>query len=406
MKILSRPSLIPQFPSTDSVAGRSYPRKELSQILLSYNQKIGNDEAALQNARKLADAESVCVLTGQQLGLLGGPIYTILKGISCLIEARKRNAIPIFWLATEDHDIGEIDHAYLIDNLGNLKKYHLSFPKNGKFVEDLVLTESHIAEIKRFFEHLYLEIPVPFKVGDLYAESMARLLADLFKGTGLLFIEPHLLRAHAIPIIEKELRHAHAILEKVNAAFDFTEGTNIFLKNEQGKRCKVFQDATGYHADGSYFNLEKVHETPERFSTNVAARPIVQSFLFPTVAYVAGPNEIQYYQKLAELHHFHDIPMPTLIPRMQATFIPRQIADFLEKIGMQPWENIPSYRASAHDLPTDAMHRIHNTLHPRNKPQERILSWWQFQAETKESLITSILNHTHQESAEHLYIYL
>src|ERR1700722_14421158 len=100
-------------------ADRNYPRSQLHHLLKEYNQTIGNDQPALENAERILQSETACVITGQQLGMMGGPSYTILKGISCLLFACKINAIPIFWLATEDHDISEIDHTYLLDSLGN-----------------------------------------------------------------------------------------------------------------------------------------------------------------------------------------------------------------------------------------------------------------------------------------------
>ena len=103
-----------------------YPRAQLSECLVKYNQLIGNDSSAVQQAEKLAEDGSVCVFTGQQLGLFGGPSYTILKAVSCILLARELGAIPIFWLATEDHDVAEIDHTYTLDSFGNLEKYRLS----------------------------------------------------------------------------------------------------------------------------------------------------------------------------------------------------------------------------------------------------------------------------------------
>lgn len=403
MKIIARPSESKPHISHVFSPARKYPRSELASILSHYNKSIDNDDVAQRQIDALAAEGSYCVVTGQQLGFLGGPIYTILKGISCLVHARRLGAVPIFWLATEDHDIGEIDHTYLIDSLGNLKKYQIKFKNDGRFVEDLVLSDHHIEVINQFFEHLKIKTPITFEAGSSYTQTMARLLAHLFRGTGLVFVEPYLLRPLSIPFIESELRNTRDILPLVREAFDFENGTNIFYKNHKGKRRKITGDSSGYYIDDELFLFDTLQQNPEKFSTNVAARPVLQSLLFPTKAYVAGPNEMIYYKKLEKLHRYHDVPMPSLIPRFQATFIPRQIAEYLEKSKLNPWEKIDSLPV---DFPSDALHRIHNTLHPRNKPQERILSWWQFQAQTSESLIQKLLDKPCSEASEHLYIYL
>lgn len=416
MKIVAKASGVRSVGSTDSFEGRSYPRKEMSEILVQYNKSIGNDAAAMRQAERLCEENSRCVFTGQQLGFLTGPIYTILKGISCLVQARELNAIPIFWLATEDHDIGEIDHTFLIDPLGNLKKYALSFRKNGYFVEDLTLTERHIEVISQFFSDLHIdtaEFSESFYSGASFSLSMASLLAYLFRGTGLLFIEPHLLRPYARPIIERELIDADIIHQKMGHHFNFENGTNIFFKTESGKRSKIIKDGSSYQIDEQKHTLEQllkiVSEQPERFSTNVAARPLVQSALFPTVAYVAGPNELKYYANLETLHRFHDIHMPMLIPRLQATFIPADISAYLEKGNILPWDSLPNWNAeklALHGLPSDALHRIRNTLLPKMKSQERVLSWWQFQAHSQERLVTSLIHQANPHSAEHLFCFL
>lgn len=427
MKIISRATDTPVFRSSDDFLP-AYPRVEMSQILLAYNKSIGNDQLALKQAEALAQSGSVCVFTGQQLGFLGGPIYTILKGISCLIHARKLGAIPIFWLATEDHDTAEIDHTHLIDSLGNLSKFQLHFPNKGMFVEDLLLTDKHFEIITHFFEQLEMTPPIHFEAGSSYSQSMAKLLAYLFRGTGMLFLEPRILRQYAVPFIAKELEESDAIVDKLATAFNFEKGTNIFYKNEQGKRCKITREKHGFHVDEEVYSLQEIqsllNQFPERFSTNVAARPALQSLLFPTVAYVAGPNEILYYSKLEEYHRYHQIPMPTLIPRMQATFIPKQIAEYLEKCALSPWDSIPgNWEQLFPDLsaiekeerrtflkekglPTDALHRIYNTLTPRGKPQERLLSWWQFSSQSRGNLVETLLNTPHAETPEHLYCYL
>lgn len=445
MKLITKPTSTIAYPGVGTINDRVYPRGQMADLLAEYNQSIGND---ISGVEQLRHPNSRCVVTGQQLGFLGGPIYTIMKGISCVRYARRHNAIPIFWLATEDHDIGEIDHVNAIDPLGNIQKYHATLPKDGRFVEDLILTDRHITLINDFFNQFEMKSPVRFEVGSSYATSMASLLATLFKRTGLLFVEPRLLRPYASEIFAKELKEGG-------------RETNVFFKTDKGLRRKITKDESGYHADGSLLDIEGLlNDEAERFSANFALRPVIQSALLPTEAYIAGPNEMLYYRRLKEEHQRHGIPMPHLVPRDHVTFIPPQIAAYLEACNLQPWDSIPRHwntlfpdleksidtveekwshvaeeqlegalsdqkihrsvdqglkqmrkhmrakRLKEKGLPTDALHRMHNTLLPREKPQERVLSWWPFEAAAQQPLIPYLLENMEQEDPQQLYCYL
>jgi uncharacterized protein YllA (UPF0747 family) len=355
-----------------SLNDQNYPRKELSEILIKYNQSIGN---AVENAEKLAQNDSRCIITGQQLGLFGGPSYTILKAISCLLIAREVNAIPIFWLATEDHDVDEISNTYLLDKKGNLEKFHLRFPRNRLFVEDLTLTPSALKEIERFEETVGIHIK---SQETSYCKRMVKYLVKLFEGTGLIFVEPYLLRQLARPIFSKEI----------------TEGTenNIFIKRDGKYRTKVMLDESTPYAKDELLRLLEEH--PEMFSANVSLRTIVQSSLFPTQAYVAGPNEMKYYGQLEGLHRFHNVQMPFLIPRISATLIPSYARDMLHA---EPWEEIPQGKEG---------HLLNNLLQPQGKLQERVLNWWTFQSSTSENLIQEFLKAISWREQGHHYCYL
>ncbi|NGX43843.1 MAG: putative cysteine ligase BshC, partial [Chlamydiae bacterium] len=298
----------------DQLAGRKYWRKEISDLLLTYNQSIGNDAVAFQKIQELQNDNTYCVFTGQQLGFMSGPAYTILKGIACLLLAREANAVPIFWLATEDHDVGEIDHTYLLDTLGNLSKFHLSLPKDGRFVEELFLTTKHFKVINEFLEAVELPDLIKDLSGETsYTKMMVHIMVRLFSGTGLVFVEPYILRNLASSFFQKEISECDEIMKVLQnttqkfveaggkGALDVSEGTNLFLKMEGKFRCKIHRDGDGFHVGREKFSKEElliiVESEPERFSTNAAARPLLQSTLFPTLAYVAGPTELTYYHQ-------------------------------------------------------------------------------------------------------------
>lgn len=457
--------------------GRSFQRAELAHCLKGYNQSIGNDENAMLQIEKLHDEQSVCIFTGQQLGMFGGPAYTVLKAISCVVLARKYNAVPIFWFATEDHDVDEIDHSYLIDSLGNLNKFRLCLPKDGSFVEDLQLTDSHKKVLHRFCDVIGQMDLAEMLAGETsYAIAMAKVMVKLFEGTGLVFVEPHLLRPFAKEVFKKEIIDSHEIHQCLmkttdrlvqsggKAILDVSEETNLFIKMKGKYRSKLHFDGRTYKAGGQTFTQDEllhfVENEPERFSTNAAARCLLQNYLFPVLAYVAGPSELAYHHQLKDYHGCHGIKMPWIVPRLSASLVTPIAQEMLGHVGIQPWGEIPvcwthlipgieagakeltqEWMESASDhfgndlsdesmnrfirfqskklekkailsrlrkrgIPHHSLHYLRNLLHPHEKPQERILNWWEFQSHTETSIIHYLIENLQEIPCGHLYINL
>lgn len=457
-----------------NLKGRNYPRSELIHILQDYNESIGNDLSAMRNIHNLSDPEAVCIVTGQQLGFMGGPAYTILKALTCLLLAREAGAVPVFWLATEDHDVAEIDHTYLLDALGNLEKFYLPLSKSGESVEDLKLDSHHAHIIAQFLQAVQQK---PIKIDTSYASTMASFLARLFAGTGLVFIEPRYLRKLAVPFFRREIIESDEIqrtLAKTTEALEEAGGrralalpaedTNLFMKLEGGRRNKVRRANGGFLVGGTTYSqaelLNILEKQPERFSPNVAARPVLQSLLFPTAAYVAGPSELKYYLQLGDYHKWHGTAMPWIVPRLSCTLIPPYAQMLLEKCRLNPWEHIPDHwtnfipelgtgiqemsdewhqsavrhfgkdleeaslaryvryyagkihrkvlkkRLRKRGIPPHALHLFKNLLHPHGKLQERVLNWCGFQAQTQENLIKAFLDQATWKTEGHLYYYL
>ncbi|MEX1013059.1 MAG: bacillithiol biosynthesis BshC [Waddliaceae bacterium] len=407
-------------------------QKKLAEAIVSYNQSIGNDAAAIRNAERLYDDGALAVITGQQLGLFGGPGYTFHKAVSALLLAKEKGAIPIFWLATEDHDIDEIDHTYWIDVRGNLDKFHLSFPKDGTPVEDLVLKEHHLPEIQRFLQNINRE-DLQFQPGESYALAMARAFATFFHGTGLVFLEPKILRPFA-----KDFFHAQ--LKK--------NPTYLFCKNEQGQRQKIDEESDAMHA--------LIDQEPERFSPNVYARCAMQCALLPTHSYVAGPSEIKYWSELEGYFSSHHLPMPNVVPRKSITMITKEVSELLDLCDLSPIGALPTHfqelfpevftqaeelkkvwklaaqeklgiwvsdQTITHSLdhaltrlqrkayvkflsekgiPSHALHLLHNFLHPHKKRQERVLNSFALYSHTSVQAVLEKL----KKHDEPIYLFL
>ena len=209
------------------------------------------------------------------------------------------------------------------------------------------------------------------------------------------------------------------------------------------QRMKLRFDGQAFIAGNESYHLEdlleKVQNEPESFSTNVAARPVLQNIILPVIAYIAGPSEIAYHRQLGDYHLFHGTSMPCLVPRLSATFIPPDAARILETCQLNPWDQIPhnwqdvfpliqqkgeamiaqwqecakhffdkdlslsaieryaklggkklihrAYKAHIQKkgLSGESLHLLKNLINPHNNPQERLLNWWGFQTKTQEN---------------------
>lgn len=405
---------------------------------------------------------------------MGGPTYTILKAISAVLLARKHQTVPIFWLASEDHDTQEINHTYLLNPYGNLQEFRIKLPHEGQSVEDLLLTSEAIVEAHNFLDTVQKSNwKNLLQKGNSYAESMASLLAHMFAGTDLLFIEPRLLRSLAIPFFKKEIEDASKIKETLESSVDQLKAlqkcstvnvaaTNLFMKTDDGLRRRILLKDGSFIIENQLFSKQRlltlIENAPERFSPNVLSRPVLQNWLFPVLAYVAGPNELLYLRQLKEYHHFYGITMPVIVPRLSATVIPAFAAQMLTKLDLEPWGPFPTHwdgllgpykdqiedlfqttsssgRAAFQDLwpnsgeqilkhsadklkkrifkrqlkklglPYYALHYLNNLIRPHNRPQERVLNWLGFQAQSNENLISSCLENLSWNQSGHLYLF-
>lgn len=382
-----------------AILQRDYPRQQLASILRSYQQGIGNwDEEVERQIARLAAPESVCVVTGQQVGFATGPIYTVLKAISCVYAARALDLVPVFWAHTEDHDVAEVASATVLSESGDLHRYRATLPI-GHFVEDLPWSSQHGEELARFMDG----VGIPRQLWEerihgatRYAEVMVRLLALLMRGTGLLFLEPYLLRPLAFEFFHTQIRESaklRATLQATSPSLASGVGaTSLFYKGQTGKRIRIEQCQKGFLIGDRTRTeeelIEKIRRTPDRFSTGAAARPVLQSAVIPTALYVAGPNEAAYLAQLDAYHQIHGVPVPRIEKRLSISFVPSNADKWLRQIDLNPNEiavegeelQAQRSRALAAGFPPKRLHYLRNLLHPRGEPQERVLNFWQFQA--------------------------
>jgi bacillithiol biosynthesis cysteine-adding enzyme BshC len=316
---------------------QSINRAVLVQVLKEQYQHIDASELSLQNIAALANENTFTITTGHQLSLFTGELYFIYKIITCINLAEKAAAanpgnkvVPIFWMASEDHDFEEINHASIAGT-----KFEWKAESGGAVGE---LATSGIDQIIDSIDH-YLgnqagkeKIIQLFKLAYTEQKSLAAatriLVNELFKQYGLVIIDANhpLLKKEFADIIRSDIfeqnsfqkvTETNALLEKQYPIQVNPREINFFYLSEN-TRSRIIKTETGFEtADQKYqFNkeelLEEIKIHSEKFSPNVIMRPLYQEYILPNLATVGGPGEIAYWLQLKSTFAHYQIPFPML----------------------------------------------------------------------------------------------
>ncbi|ASL66693.1 TPA: bacillithiol biosynthesis cysteine-adding enzyme BshC [Bacillus cereus] len=341
---------------------REFFRQDLVAHLLEYNTKLQAGESTLQNVKALGDENTYVVIAGQQAGLLTGPLYTIHKVISILQLAKEKEeslgvkVVPVFWIAGEDHDMDEINHTFVAKNK-KMKKtiFYDRNPKKASASESELSVEdcrSWIEEIfKTYPETNFTKDVLKFvddalKKSNTYVDFFAHFITKIFANSGLILVDSHHpeLRKLEIPFFKriiskykevqeglrnqqeviKELGYKPIIETKSHAVHIFMEIDNerVLLEEHQGK----FVGKDGAHSFSYEELIEEMERNPARFSNNVVTRPLMQEYVFPTLAFIGGPGELAYWSELQQVFHTVGFQMPPVVPRLTITYVERDIA--------------------------------------------------------------------------------
>lgn len=343
-------------------------REKVCDALAAMNQRWGAGEATLENIRLLRESDCIAVVSGQQAGLFTGPLYTIYKALSAVklagcLRQRNTKAVPVFWIAAEDHDFEEVAKAEFIGRDCQLKSVAVSaMHQEGRPVGHVRLNESIDAVVEELFELLpNSEFAADMKAlvknawqpGRGYVESFGIMMTSLLGRHGLIFLDPldPDLKRLAAPLYSEAARRAPEIasaLEKRSSELESSgyhaqvlataNSFPLFLHDEEGRRHAVLRVESGKYkakeleTEYSAEELAKIaEETPEKFSPNVTLRAVVQDYLLPTIAYYGGAAEIAYFAQTAEVYRVLDRPATPILPRSSLTMIERHTGRVLER---------------------------------------------------------------------------
>lgn len=349
-------------------------RAKLCDILAEQNRRFDSKQATLLNIDRLRDDDCVAVLTGQQVGIFGGPLYMLYKALSAIkiaaaLETQGVKAVPVFWAATEDHDFEEISVAHGISENGSLFETRIGAddPDNaGKSVGNIPIPTEFKRVVAEHLSHLGRTTFSPeigkivaecWRNGRTYGEAFCRFVAALLSHLGLIIVDPldKRLRPLSSPIIQRTVENIGRIIpavlernERLAAAgyhsqvLTTKESVPFFIFDEKGHRRGLKRDESGlFRLAGSKENissdqlLKMASEQPEMFSPNALLRPVVQDILFPTVCYVGGAAEIAYFAQNSVIYQLLDRPTTPIFHRQSLTLVESRHQRTIERYGLE-----------------------------------------------------------------------
>lgn len=326
------------------------------------NQYLGIELTPKQNLNieKILDTNTFTVTTGHQLNLLTGPLYSIYKIISVinLTEVLEKNYsnnsfVPLYWMASEDHDFEEINNFYFEGKkfiwnsnqsgaVGNFKLN--STEKLFKEFEEYITKSKHGLEIYSIFKHCFLK-------SDNLSQATRRFVNKIFSRFGLIIIDANNKNFKSLfsKFLKKELSdkliYKHSVesldkLEKLNYRIQASpRKINLFYMKDKLRERIYSKDGDFYVKNSSIkWNLSEIKNEidkfPERFSPNVLFRPIYQEYILPNICYVGGPAELAYWLELKSVFEHEKLTFPVILNRNSAMLIDKKTLKKLKKLDI------------------------------------------------------------------------
>lgn len=338
-------------------ANRSYPagrRKVLTQLLAEQHRDAHEEQQ--QNVKQLESEQCFTVCTGHQLNVFTGPaffIYKIAHTIKLAQQLNERYAdkhiVPVYWMATEDHDFAEINHLHT--KAGRMEWARKAEGAVGRMSGQGLasLAKELLDAIHSGIQHSHLDIIEKAAQSATLSDSIRTLVNGLFGQYGVVVIDAdhHELKRLFLPVLEAELftplssdliaAQSARLTEAGFIAPVNPRPINLFyLHDQQRERFEVNSD--GFSAGMHRFSHDALHELlqkhPERFSPNVVLRPLYQEYILPNLAYVGGAGELSYWLQLKPLFKHYETSFPALLLRNSAVVFARREAEHLNELGL------------------------------------------------------------------------
>ena len=344
-------------------------REQVSAILERQNASWGVGPQTLANIQRLRQG-AAAVVTGQQVGLFGGPMFSIYKALTAVKLAEEASAagvdaVPVFWLATSDHDLAEVNHVSLPDSDGHLRTLTMSShsvpgaPVSEVRFGDEVLSVVEEASALLGESEATQFLRESYRPGETMGTAFGRLLTRLFSSWGVILLDASDAQLHRLaePIYRAAIERAEdletALLDrgrviekagydqqvKVTASsvllFALHDGARTAMHRRKNGSTPSEEFAIGVEPGAEKLSraqvLERIASAPENFSPNVLLRPVVQDYLLPTLAYVGGAAEAAYFAQAGAVYEILLGRVTPIVPRLSATLVEPKVQRWLRQ---------------------------------------------------------------------------
>ena len=325
---------------------------DILDILINQNREIDNIKTVKKYLSK--KRSYFAIITGQQNGVFGGPLYTLYKILTAkklseyLKTALKMDTFVIFWSESDDHDFDEISEISLYGKDNIPVKINLSSDKKGipigktKINSEIINGKNFLKQNlpeTDFSEILFSLIEKCYNQNETYSSAFLKFFSNLLNNYEILYFNPNQdeVKKYTTDFFSKTVDNYDLINNKLNKISSnlkksgyhnqvkiVDDNTNIFISNPERKALK-------YNSKEYYDLIDIINNNPGVLSTNVLLRPIYQDFIFPDLAYVAGPSEIAYFAQIGDLYSIYGLEMPIVFPRNSLTVLNRYTSKLLNK---------------------------------------------------------------------------
>lgn len=357
----------------EKLTGQPVDRATLTRVLTDQNTLFGSPQKTFEHIALLERPTTFAVVTGQQVGLFGGPLYTVFKTITTIKLAERLKTrfpecdfVPVFWVEGEDHDFAEMNNTAVFDTEskaarieylpgGQMPERNLGAIGELKFDESLEQTyavlESYLQK-SEFTDELLKKLRECYAPGKSFNEAFTAWMNYLFEDYGLVFISsnhPDLKRLLS-PLFLKEIAEFPGTSQLVIDTSAELEGryhaqvkpksVNLFMFHKGG-RYLIEPRENDFSLKGTRHFLQRdellaiAQNSPELLSPNVILRPLAQDTLLPTAAYVAGPSEVAYHAQLGPVYDRFGITQPIVYPRASGSFIEERLERSMERYNLE-----------------------------------------------------------------------
>ena len=342
---------------TEQIKKKSFSESQRQLLFDTLNdqyKEVKTSEEVWKNINLLLQKNTYTVTTGHQLNIFGGPLYFIYKIVTTINTAKELNQkykdyhfVPVFWMASEDHDFEEINNfnfsgknwKWETQQKGAVGRFS---PEGMEALLNTLPSKINLFE-KAYNEHKTLSSATRYFVNELFSED------------GLIIIDAdnRALKKQFAEILKEEIlaKSSHNLVGKATSQLE-TAGyetqvhareINLFYL-ENNLRERIISNGENYKINNTeiFFSkeeiLKKIEEESEKFSPNVILRPLYQECILPNLAYIGGPAEVVYWLQLKEMFEHYKIAFPILMPRNFGLFINKNIQAKISKLSINPEE--------------------------------------------------------------------